>query len=202
MSQPPYDYGTRQGIYPISWEDFHGLCKALALAAAAFDPAMILGVGRGGYYPATLIAHLLQAEIYPVRVSRRINDVVTHERPQWIIRPPDAVRDQRVLVVDEISSTGETLAMVKSEALRLGASDARCAVLYAHTQGAAVPDAIGLITDALILNPWDREIFRDGAFRFHPEYVEALAKQDVTPSPDLLIPATPVGALAKDTLRT
>ncbi|WP_119069856.1 phosphoribosyltransferase [Aggregatilinea lenta] len=197
-----YDYSARQGIYPISWEDFHGLCKALALAAAAFNPAIILGVGRGGYYPATLIAHLLQAELYPVRLSRRVNDVVVHERPQWIVRPPETVRDQRVLVVDEISSTGETLALVKSEALRLGAADVRCAVLYAHTWGAAIPDAIGLITDALILNPWDREILRDGAFHFHPEYVEALAQQDVTPSPDLLIPATPVGALAKDTLRT
>ncbi len=197
-----YDYSARQGIYPISWEDFHGLCKALALAAAAFNPAIILGVGRGGYYPATLIAHLLQAELYPVRLSRRVNDVVVHERPQWIVRPPETVRDQRVLVVDEISSTGETLALVKSEALRLGAADVRCAVLYAHTWGAAIPDAIGLITDALILNPWDREILRDGAFHFHPEYVEALAQQGVAPSPDLLIPATPVGALAKNTLRT
>lgn len=62
-------------------------------------------------------------------------------------------------------------------------------------------DAIGLITDALILNPWDREIYRDGAFRFHPEYVEALAQQGVPPAPALLIPATPVGGLAKDTLR-
>jgi hypoxanthine phosphoribosyltransferase len=197
-----YDYSARQGIYPISWEDFHGLCKALALAAAAFNPTIILGVGRGGYYPATLIAHLLQAELYPVRLSRRVNDVVVHERPQWIVRPPETVRDQRVLVVDEISSTGETLALVKSEALRLGAADVRCAVLYAHTWGAAIPDAIGLITDALILNPWDREILHDGAFHFHPEYVEALAQQNVTPSPDLLIAATPVGALAKDTLRT
>lgn len=201
MSHSPYDYSARQGIYPISWEDFHGLCKALALAAAPFAPAMILGVGRGGYYPATLIAHLLQTEIYPVRLSRRVNDVVTYERPQWIVRPPDAVRGQRVLVVDEISSTGETLAMVKAEALRLGALDVRCAVLYAHTRGANVPDAIGLITDALILNPWNREIYRDGAFRFHPEYVEALAQQGVSPTPDLLIPATPVGGLAKDTLR-
>lgn len=196
----PYDYSTRQGIYPISWEDFHGLCKALAQAAAVFDPAIILGVGRGGYYPATLIAHLLQAEIYPVRLSRRVNDVVTHERPQWMVHPPETVRGQRVLVVDEISSTGETLEMVKADALRLGAADVRCAVLYAHTWGAAIPDAIGLITDALILNPWDREIYRDGAFQFHPEYVEALAQQGVAPSPDLLIPATPVGPLAKDTL--
>lgn len=32
-------------------------------------------------------------------------------------------------------------------------------------------DNIGLISDALLLNPWDREILKDGSFQFHPEYV-------------------------------
>jgi hypothetical protein len=69
-------------------------------------------------------------------------------------------------------------------------------VLYAHSWGAAVPDYIGLITDALILNPWDREILRDEEFQFHPEYVDALAQQGVEPSPDLLID-TPRFKIAK-----
>jgi hypothetical protein len=63
--------------------------------------------------------------------------------------------------------------------------------MYAHTWGAGIPDYIGLISDALLLNPWDREILRDGRFQFHPEYVEALALQGLEPSPDLLVPATP-----------
>ena len=81
MSQSPYDYTARQGIRPISWEDFHGICKALALAAAGFQPQIILPAGRGGYYGGTLLAHMLQAEIYPVRLSRRVNDVVKVSQP-------------------------------------------------------------------------------------------------------------------------
>jgi hypothetical protein len=46
-----------------------------------------------------------------------------------------------------------------------------------------------LISDELILNPWDREIYRDGEFHFHPEYVDALAQQDLKLEPELLIPA-------------
>lgn len=196
MPQNPYDYANRRGIQPISWEDFHGLCKALARGAADFQPEFILAVGRGGFYPGTLIAHLLQVEIYPVRLSRRVNDVVTYVTPRWLVEPPPLINGRRVLIVDEISSTGETLALVKARTAELGAAESRCAVLYAHTWGTEVPDYIGLISDELLLNPWDREIWRDGAFHFHPEYVAALAEQGLTnlgssAEPSLLIPATP-----------
>lgn len=196
MTQTPYDYSTRRGIHPISWEDFHGLCKGLVRAVALFAPEIILAVGRGGFYPGTLIAHMLRVEIYPVRLSRRVNDVVQYDHPQWMVRPPDVVRDRRVLVVDEIASTGETLGFVRQEALSLGAQEVRCAVLYAHTWGADVPDYVGLISDELLLNPWDREIFADGAFVMNPEYVVALRQQGLMPDPELLIDA-PEAKIAK-----
>ncbi len=189
--QKPYDYSTRVGIHPVSWELFHGLCKALVQAASAFQPEIILPVGRGGYYPGTLLAHMMQVEVYPIRLTRRVSDVVVREHPEWILPPPASVRGQRVLVVDEISSTGETLQVVKEKVLSLGAAAVKTAVLYAHSWGTDTPDYIGLISDDLLLNPWDREIFRNGQFQFHPEYVQALQQQGVTPDPALLIPAVP-----------
>jgi hypoxanthine phosphoribosyltransferase len=186
----PYDYTDRDGVQPISWDDFHGLVKALAVVVSPWQPEIILPVGRGGYYPGALLAHILQVEVYPVRLSRREADVVVRESPRWLAEPPAAVAGRRVLVVDEISSTGETLTIVRERALALGAAAARTAVLYAHTWGVAVPDYIGLISDALLLNPWDREIYRDGAFHFHPEYAGALAQQGLSADAALLIPAT------------
>ena len=174
MTPTSYDYSTRKGILPISWNDFHGLVKALAVAVAPWRPEIILPVLRGGAYPGALLAQILQVEVYPVRLSRRENDVVVHESPRWLVEPPPVVAGRRVLVVDEMCSTGETITLVRQRALALGAAEARAAVLYAHTWGVAVPDYIGLITDELVLNPWDREIFTDGAFRFHPEYVTCL----------------------------
>lgn len=189
MSQNPYDYSTRKGIRPISWEDFHGICKALALSVSQFKPEIILPIGRGGYYPGTLLAHLLQIEIYPVRLSRRVNDMVKYKDPQWIIPPPAEVAQHRVLVVDEICDSGQTIAMVKEKTLELGASLVRSAVLYAHTRSTNAADYIGIITDELLLNPWDREILRDGSFIFNPEHVEALAHQGIEANPEMLIPA-------------
>lgn len=68
--------------------------------------------------------------------------------------------------------------------------EVRSAVLYTQTWGTDEPDYIGLISDALLMNPWDREILWDGAFVFHPEYAGALAEQGLSPDPSFLIPAT------------
>jgi uncharacterized protein len=186
-----YDYGNRNGVRPISWYDFHGLCKALAVAIAPWQPQVVLPVGRGGYYPGTLLAHLLQIEIYPVRLSRREADIVVYDSPRWLVEPPAAVHARRVIVVDEMCSTGETISLVRTKCDGLGAAETRTAVLYAHTWGTAAADYIGLVTDKLVMNPWDREILQEGAFHFHPEYVAALAAQGIEVDDSLLVRATP-----------
>jgi len=187
MSKKPYDYTTRKGIRPISWEDFHGICKALTKAAFPFQPEIILAIGRGGYYPGTLLAHMLQVEIYPVRLSRRVNDVVLFKSPQWLLEPPLLVTGRRLLIVDEICDSGETITMVKEKVESLKAKAVKSAVMYAHTWGASIPNYIGLVTDDLLLNPWDREILSEDGFQFNPEYVGALSHQGVEPDPSLLI---------------
>jgi len=189
MANNSYNYSNHDGVLPISWEDFHRLCKALALAVAKFKPEIILPVGRGGNYPGTLLAHMLQVEIYPVRVSRRLNDQVVYEHPQWLLEPPASIKGKRALIVDEICGSGETIQMVREKVTDLGAVEVRSAVLYAHSWGTEEPDYIGLISDELILNPWDREILKEGEFQFHPEYVEALKQQGLEANPALLIQA-------------
>ncbi len=178
-----YDnYETRQGVQPISWEDYHAICRGLALALTPFDPQVILGIARGGLYAGTLISHLLRKDFYAIYLTRRHLDQKVSELPMWLVRPPEIVRDQRVLVVDEISSSGNTLRMAKQELKRMGAKDVRCAVMYTHSWGTEVPDYIGLISDALLLNPWDREVVQDGQIISNPEYVFALSAQEIDPA--------------------
>ncbi len=188
MSLNYANYETRQGVQPISWEDFHSICRGLALAATRFDPQVVLGIARGGLYAGTLISHLLRQDFYAIYITRRHLDQKVSEQPQWLVRPPDLVRGQRVLVVDEISSSGETLRMVKAELARLGAGEARCAVMYAHSWGIETPDYIGLVSDALLINPWDREIIQGGEILHNPEYVYALDLQNVPPDQVLPMP--------------
>jgi hypoxanthine phosphoribosyltransferase len=128
-----------------------------------------------------------------VRLTRRVDDVVVRQDPEWLIRPPaELVAGRRLLVVDEISGSGQTLQMVKAAALEVGAAEVRCAVLYAHSPGVAIPDYIGLISDALLLNPWDREILQDGQFTWHPEYAQAMAQQGLAADDRWLVGVEPL----------
>jgi hypoxanthine phosphoribosyltransferase len=138
------------------------------------------------------LSHLLQAEFYAVRITRRWKDQVIYDAPVWLVKPPEVVRDQRVLIVDEICGAGITLGMVKEEVERLGAREIRSAVLYAHEQGKALPEYIGNVSDALILNPWDREILQEGTFVFHPEYDHALTQQGLVADHSLLLGLDPL----------
>ena len=170
----------------VSWEDFHGICKGLAVAVSGFDPEIILGIARGGLYPATLLSHILRKELYPIRLTRRFEDIVKLNIPVWLIKPPEAVAGKRVLIVDEICDSGETINMAKQEVIELGSAEVKSAVMYSHTRGKGVPDYIGIVSDKLMLNPWDREILKGGKFMFHPEYVEALVNQGIIPDKSLL----------------
>jgi uncharacterized protein len=194
-----YSYEHRKGVLPLSWEDYFSLCKGLALAISAYEPEIILGIARGGLYAATLLSHMLLVEFYAVRITRRLKDQVVYDAPVWLVKPPEVVRDQRVLIVDENCGAGITLGMVKEEADKLGAKEIRSAVLYAHGQGKALPDYIGIVSDALILNPWDREILQEGKFVFHPEYIHALAQQGMEADQALLLGLDPL-PLAKGLL--
>jgi uncharacterized protein len=188
----PYDYENRTGVLPVSWEMFHGLCKGLSQTAAAFDPDIILPILRGGIFPGTQIGFLLQAEVHPIRLTRREHDEPVFDKPRWFIEPPEFIKGLRVLIVDEISSTGETLALARKKALSLGAASVICAVLYAHARGSVEPDLIGLISDDLILNPWDREIFQKDSFIPHPEYVDALSSQKEQEAGSLMSSPAPI----------
>jgi hypothetical protein len=77
--------------------------------------------------------------------------------------------------------------MARDEVIALGAREVRTAVMYAHERGKEIPDYAGIISDALILNPWDREIFKDGEFMPHPEYVDAFEQQGISPAPPFLL---------------
>lgn len=172
-----YNYSQRVGLEPISWERFEGLVRQLAVQIEADEPQIIVGIARGGLFPATMLSFILRREFYPVRLTRRLNDAVVSQQPTWLVKPPDKVRGRRVLVMDEIADSGRTIAIAAEEIRRMGASHVRTAVLYAHTWADPRPDYVGLTSDALILNPWDREVLVEGQFVTHPELAAALRLQ-------------------------
>ena len=91
-----------------------------AILASGWTPTAILGITRGGLIPATILAYMLDVRrIHTVRVQHYDNKNSRLESgPQFVeeTRPLDAlnVYTERLLIVDDIIDTGETLKLVRS----------------------------------------------------------------------------------------
>ncbi len=168
-----YDYKSRKGIREISWENFHHICKELVEKLPVEDIDIILGIARGGLYPATLISGMMRKEFYPLRITRRINDIVEYENPQWKIDVTDVVRDKNILVVDDIADSGQTMQLVADRVKEKGGKVVKYLTLITHSWANPKPNFYGLESDELIIFPWDVQIFINGKWRLHPELEKA-----------------------------
>lgn len=176
-----YDYAQRKGILELSWDDFAALSHQLAEKLAVYQPQAIVGLARAGLFPATLTACALRIELYPARLTRRLNDQVICETPTWLIPVSPLVAGKRVAVVDEIADSGQTLRMAVEAVVELGATHVIPASLIAHSWADPMPQVCGLLSDALVIFPWDRQVLLDGKWQPHPEVQAALELQGLSP---------------------
>jgi len=166
-----YNYKDRKGVRKVSWEEIRDLCKKLAEQISEMGFDLIIGVAKDGLFPAALIAGMLRKEIYPIRLSRRENDEVKYDKPTWRVDIPD-ISGKTALIIDDISSTGESLEIVKERATEKGASAVKTLVLVAHKIEYYKPDFYGLASDELVIFPWHEQILVNGKWQLHPELQE------------------------------
>jgi hypothetical protein len=175
-----YDYAHRFGVRQISWDDFANLAKHLAELVVPIQPQAILGVARAGLFPATAVACSLQCELFPIRLTRRVNDKVVYQQPVWKVPVPPDVAGRVVVIIDEIADSGQTLAMVAESAISLGAVKVVTACMVSHTWAKPIPQVSALVSDELIIFPWDQQILVNGDWVIHPEILAALKAQNRT----------------------
>ncbi|HEX5689182.1 MAG TPA: phosphoribosyltransferase family protein, partial [Roseiflexaceae bacterium] len=172
-----YDYSHRKGVRAISWDEFARLSATLAERLEAAGVEIVIGIARAGLFPATALACALRRELYPVRVTRRVDDEVAFRTPVWRVPVATDVAGKVVVVVDEIADTGETLAIVRDAAREHGALRVLTACLVSHTWADPAPDVCALVSDELVLFPWDRQVLVNGHWQPHPELEAAIAAQ-------------------------
>lgn len=172
-----YDYAKRKGVRELSWEDFTSLTAQLAEALARRRVDTVVGIASAGLFPATAVASALRCELYPIRVTRRLHDEVVYDSPVWRVPVSQLVEGKVVAVVDDIADTGETLALVREQVRSLKAERVVTASLVSHSWAQPAPDVCPLVTDELVIFPWNRQVFIDGRWQPHPELAAALAAQ-------------------------
>jgi len=161
--------GGSAGSLELSWELFGELCRGLALRVAqGYQPELVIGIATAGVLPAATVAAMLQVDFESMRITRREGGIV-HPRPAVLSAAPARARGKRVLVVDEIVTSGETMRLALAAVREAGPAEVRTATSFVRPGGYR-PDFWALETDQLIVFPWDREVLEQGALVTPPIY--------------------------------
>src|SRR4051812_22943273 len=142
-------------VVELSWVAFDRMVQELARQVRrSFEPQAVVGVAHGGVFVGGAVASALGAEFFPVRISRRSRDHGSLRSPRLSGEIPAELQGRRVLVVDDVASSGDTLELALLLLSRVGAKQTRTASLIARG-GAYAPDWVSLTTPELFVFPWD-----------------------------------------------
>ena len=149
----------------IGWAAFGEVARQLAARIAEkFRPDVVVGIAKGGVFVGGALAAALQADFRPIRLEKRRRDA--GPVPPSIEQLPD-LTGKKVLVVDDVASTGSTLAKARALCKKSGSREVRTAVMVKRPGGAR-PDWHALETDQLVLFGWDYQLDEAGASGLDP----------------------------------
>ena len=159
----------KSSVRELSWAQFDRLVQVLARQIQrTYAADAVVGVAHGGVFVGGAVAGALGCDFFPVRISRRSRD--KQPRSNVVIGEiPPALAGKKVLVVDDVSASGETLELARMLISRVKPVDIKTACLVQRAEGYS-PDFIALPTDGFIVFPWDYEqVSEDSRFDVDPD---------------------------------
>ncbi len=161
--------GARNLVREMSWAQFDSAVQGMARQISAgyrFD--LVVGVAPGGLYVGSALATALGKPFHPVRILGRTRDPLTGRMPK-VMAMPREVKGARILLVDDVIASGDTLRRAVAVARKAGARQIRTATLLCRDQG-AVPDWTVLVMEGPLVFPWDYgPVTEDGRFDLVPD---------------------------------
>jgi hypoxanthine phosphoribosyltransferase len=155
----------RKAVRELGWAAFGEAARQLAARISArYQPTVVLGIVKGGVFVGGALAAALHADFHAVRIEKRRRDAGARHQP--VEQLPD-LTGKRVLLVDDVCSTGSTLAKARAVARKAGARQVQTAVLVKRPGGAR-PDWSAFETDELVLFGWDYDLSATGSVAIDP----------------------------------
>jgi len=147
----------RSSVKELSWAEFDRAVQEMARAIGkSYKVEAVVGVAHGGVFVGGALSSALGCEFFPVRITRRSRDRSDPNKPQLFGELPRELKGRRVLIVDDVAASGDTLEMATNLARKAGAREVMTAVLVARPEGYA-PDFCALTSPDFIVFPWDYE---------------------------------------------
>ncbi len=132
-----------------------------------FHPELVIGIAKGGIFLGGALAGLLGLDFQPVRLVERSRDRVSPGQAPLRQDMPPEVKGRRILLVDDVSRSGNTLKLARKQAEQAGAKEVRTATLLLRLgSGKRLgprPNYFALESEDLVVFPWDYELSYQGS---------------------------------------
>lgn len=117
----------------ISWGEVQRLCRRLSalIQASAYQPDIVIAIGRGGYVPARLVCDNLDImALTSIKIEHYLSG--SEKQAEAVIRYPLSVdiRHQRALLVDDVNDSGDTLQLAVEHIRSFQPQEIRTAVMH------------------------------------------------------------------------
>ena len=145
-----YEFPTWNQIYEML------LSQAQKILAQNYRPDIVIGIARGGLIPALILADLLEtSEFATIQIEFYVDINQTNSEPTLKQPLTAIVAHKKVLVVDDIADSGESLKLAKTHLQDQGASKIKTATLYQKPQSTTTPNFYEKQTTNWVVFPWD-----------------------------------------------
>lgn len=142
----------------LEWTDFSDAARQLAteVRQSGYAPDVVIAIARGGLLLAGAISYALGTKNCG-SINVEFYTGVDERLPKPVLSAPmldaPALAGKRVLLVDDVSDSGHTMALVVG-LLEETAHEVRTATLYTKPRTVHVPDFTWRRTDDWIVFPW------------------------------------------------
>jgi hypoxanthine phosphoribosyltransferase len=145
----------------LTWDEFGLAARELAAGVHGngFAPDVVVAIARGGLLLAGAIAYALNVKSCGA-LNVEFYTGVDERLAEPVILPPlldhDSIAGKRVLLVDDVSDSGRTLAMAR-ELLQKNGAEVRTVCLYSKPKTVLEPDFLWRKTSKWIAFPWSAQ---------------------------------------------
>jgi len=146
------------GFLPVTWDDIHVMSLKIArrIIEDNYKPDAIVGVLRGGFIVARIVADVLDVEDLGAVEVKFYKGIAEHAERPIITQPLTLdVRDKKVLIVDDVVDSGRTLEVVTEQVRLRGASIVKSAALFTKPKSIIHPDFYITMTTNWVIFPWE-----------------------------------------------
>jgi hypothetical protein len=131
----------------VTWSEIDHWAEQVAckMDESGYRPDVVVGLTRGGWVPARMLCdQLVCKNLFSIKVEHWGITAQTDNKAKLVQELGVDVRGKKVLLVDDITDTGESLKLSLDHVKSKDPADVRCATLLHITHSKIVPDFYGV----------------------------------------------------------